>query len=104
MTTNTTLHRICPAGGIEPGGALRVDLGPGIAVFNVEGTFYAVSDMCSHSEASMADGYLEGEEIECPLHGARFCLKTGEALCQPATEPLQTFPVIVRDGDLYLEV
>jgi 3-phenylpropionate/trans-cinnamate dioxygenase ferredoxin subunit len=104
MTSDTTLHRICPASELDLGEGRRVEIGPGIAVFNVEGKFYAVSDMCSHAEASMADGYLEGDEIECPLHGARFCLKTGEALCQPATEPLQTFPVLVRDGDLYIEV
>jgi 3-phenylpropionate/trans-cinnamate dioxygenase ferredoxin subunit len=102
--TATSLHRICSASEIAPGEARRVELGAGIAIFHVEGEFYAVSDTCSHAEASMSDGYLEGDEIECPLHGARFCLKTGEALCQPATEPLQTFPVLIRNGDLYIEV
>jgi 3-phenylpropionate/trans-cinnamate dioxygenase ferredoxin subunit len=103
MTSNTTLHRICSVGEIESGESRRLELGAGVAIFNVDGTFYAVSDTCTHADASMADGYLEGEEIECPLHGARFCLKTGQALCQPATEPLQTFPVLIRNGDLYIE-
>jgi 3-phenylpropionate/trans-cinnamate dioxygenase ferredoxin subunit len=103
MTSSTTLHRICSTSEIESGSSRRVELGAGVAIFNVEGTFYAVSDTCSHSDASMAEGYLEDDEIECPLHGARFCLKTGKALCQPATEPLQTFPVLIRNGDLYIE-
>ncbi len=77
---------------------------PAIAVFNVEGEFYAVADMCTHAEASMADGYIDGDTIECPLHGAKFCLKTGEALCQPASEPLQSFPVVLRDGLVMIDV
>ncbi len=53
----------------------------------------------------MSEGYLEDDgTVECPLHSARFCLKTGEALCLPATDPIQTFPVIVEDGQLFVEM
>ena len=53
----------------------------------------------------MSDGYVEDDgTVECPLHAARFCLKTGAALCQPATEPLKTYPVVLLDGAVYVDV
>lgn len=66
------------------------------------GEFYALDDTCSHEEASLAEGWIEGEEVECPLHSARFCLKTGAALCMPATEPVNAYAVEVRDDEVYL--
>jgi len=103
MIQNTTLHLVCAADELEPGESRLVELGQPIAVFNIDGTFFAVSDTCTHSTASLSDGYLEGDEIECPLHGAKFCVRTGAALCQPATEPLQTFPVLIRNGNVFIE-
>jgi 3-phenylpropionate/trans-cinnamate dioxygenase ferredoxin subunit len=53
----------------------------------------------------MSDGYVEDDAtVECPLHAARFCLKTGAALCQPATDPLRTYPVSISDGLVYIDV
>lgn len=69
-----------------------------IAVFNVGGRFYAVEDVCSHDGAPLGDGEVDGDEIVCPRHGARFCLRTGEALTPPAYEPIPTFPVRVENG------
>jgi len=77
---------------------------PAIAVFNVEGTLFAISDTCTHAEASLSEGRIDGETVECPLHGACFDLRTGEALTPPAVEPVQTFPVIVQEDEIYVEI
>src|SRR5918996_5399810 len=69
-----------------------------IAVFNVDGAYYAIEDVCTHDGAPLAGGVLEGDQIICPRHGAHFCLKTGEALTPPAYEPVATFSVRVENG------
>lgn len=69
-----------------------------IAVFNLDGRYYAISNICTHDEAELSQGDLEGEEIVCPLHGARFSVVNGMVLAPPAVENLQTYPVRVRDG------
>ncbi|MVA75059.1 bifunctional 3-phenylpropionate/cinnamic acid dioxygenase ferredoxin subunit [Auraticoccus sp. F435] len=74
-----------------------------IALFrDDDGTFYALDDTCSHQEASLADGWVEDGEVECPLHAARFCLRTGAALCLPATAPVRTHRVELRGEDVWL--
>ena len=84
---------------LEPGEMLRVivDNLP-IAVYNIEGEFYATQDTCTHAESSLVEGDLYGDTVICALHGAEFNVKTGEALSFPATFPLRTFPVKV-EGD-----
>jgi 3-phenylpropionate/trans-cinnamate dioxygenase ferredoxin subunit len=69
-----------------------------VAVFKIEGQFYAIEDMCSHDQAEIASGELEGDEIVCPRHGARFCVKTGKVLCAPAYEDIASFPVRIKLG------
>ncbi|WP_019589663.1 MULTISPECIES: non-heme iron oxygenase ferredoxin subunit [unclassified Thioalkalivibrio] len=69
-----------------------------IAVFNLEGSFYAIEDLCSHEEYPIAEGELRDDRLVCPHHGAEFCLRDGSALTAPAVEPLTCFPVRVRDG------
>lgn len=97
-----------PADGIEPGEAKVVDAddtgtGSDIAVFHDEdGRFYALDDECTHETASLADGWIEDGEVECPSHSARFSLKTGEALSLPANAGAQTHRVEVRDGQILL--
>lgn len=76
--------------------------GDGIAVFNDEGEFFALDDTCSHEKASLAEGYIEDREVECPLHAARFCLKTGEAQCMPATTGVRAHRVEIKDGDVWV--
>ncbi|MGY3602836.1 MULTISPECIES: non-heme iron oxygenase ferredoxin subunit [unclassified Bradyrhizobium] len=62
-----------------------------IAVYLVDGTYYATSNICTHASALLTDGLMEGCEIECPLHNARFDIRTGEALSSPAEVDLETF-------------
>jgi 3-phenylpropionate/trans-cinnamate dioxygenase ferredoxin subunit len=69
-----------------------------IAVFNLAGDFYAIEDVCTHDYAPLADAKLEGDEIICPRHGARFCIKTGAVTAPPAYEPVPTFPVRIHQG------
>ncbi len=75
-----------------------------IAVFNIDGEFYAIEDVCTHDESPMLGcglnpgELLDGEEIICPRHGARFSIKTGEVMAPPAYEPVATFPVRIRDN------
>jgi 3-phenylpropionate/trans-cinnamate dioxygenase ferredoxin subunit len=97
---------VCQNGSLGEGEAIKLEKASiAIAVVNSGGSFYAVSDRCSHGNASMSEGYIEDDgTVECPLHSARFCLKTGTALCQPATEPLATYPVVVDGDAIYVDL
>jgi nitrite reductase/ring-hydroxylating ferredoxin subunit len=96
--------RACAVGDLEPGDALVVRVDPPVAVFNVEGEFLATADTCTHAESSLADGYLEDDQVECSWHMARFCLRTGAALTLPATEPLATYRTQVRGDEVFVEL
>jgi 3-phenylpropionate/trans-cinnamate dioxygenase ferredoxin subunit len=94
-----------PAAELTPGSARRVDTPAGpVAVFNIDGELLAVADTCTHADASLSEGYLDGFVVECPRHGALFDLHTGEALSLPACVALRCFPVHVRDGIVLVEV
>lgn len=83
-----------------PAGSCRcvaVD-GVAMAVFNVDGRYYAIEDLCSHESETLSKGRLCGLEITCPRHESRFSLVTGEALSPPAYEPVAVFPVRVENG------
>lgn len=67
-----------------------------IAVFNIDGELYAIEDVCTHDGGELAGGPLEGFAVECPRHGAKFDVRTGEALCAPAYLPTAKFPVMVE--------
>ena len=76
----------------------------GVVVVNVEGDFYALLDRCSHQDFPLSDGELTGDRLECIYHGAKFDVCTGRAVQLPAIRPVKTFPVDVRDGDIFIEV
>ena len=69
-----------------------------VAVFNIGGRYHAIEDICSHDGGTLADGEVEGFEIECPRHGARFDLRSGKVTAPPAYEDVRVFAVRVRDG------
>ncbi|MFT4798984.1 MAG: 3-phenylpropionate/trans-cinnamate dioxygenase ferredoxin subunit [Cryomorphaceae bacterium] len=76
-----------------------VDLdGTQIVVFNLDGQYYAIEDVCTHDGGQLTGGSVEGDQIICPRHGARFCIRTGAALSAPAYEPTSTFPVRIQNG------
>ncbi len=78
--------------------------GRDIALYDVEGELYATDNLCTHGRARMCDGFLEGHEIECPLHQGRFDVRDGKALCAPLTENLRCYPVRVEGGRVWLAV
>lgn len=84
----------------------RVATGTGkrILVCHLEDGFYAVDDQCTHGDASLYLGCLHGERIHCSLHGGEFSVKTGEPLAEPAEIPLQTYPVSIENGRIWVEL
>ena len=96
--------RVCPVSDLAAGEGRRVDADPPIAVFKTDdGELFAIDDTCTHQDASLADGWLEGCQIECPLHASRFDLRTGEVDQPPAKKPVRTYKVDVVDGDIFVE-
>jgi 3-phenylpropionate/trans-cinnamate dioxygenase ferredoxin component len=73
-----------------------------IAVFNIEGHYYAIANVCTHDGGSLSGGRLEGDNIICPRHGARFCVRTGEVKSPPAYEDVSTFPVRVEKDEVQI--
>ena len=71
-----------------------------VAIFNVDGDFYAIEDVCTHDGGPLAEGELKGDEVECPRHGARFSVRTGEALCMPAVEPIECYKVKIKGDNI----
>jgi 3-phenylpropionate/trans-cinnamate dioxygenase ferredoxin subunit len=96
--------RVCTVGELPSGEVFVVAGDPRIAVFNADGEFFAVEDRCTHQHAYLSDGFVEGCLVECPLHASCFDLRTGKPSGPPATEAVRTYPVEVRDGDVYVEL
>ena len=98
---------ICPVSELEPGGVRLVEWEDlEIGVFNCAGTVYAIEDRCSHDDGPLVEGELDEAActIECPRHGSKFDLKTGRPKSLPAYEPVDTFPVIIDEDVIKLEV
>lgn len=93
---------VCAQAELPPGTYKVVEVDDAdIAVFNIDGQYYAIEDVCTHDGAPLTGGGIEGCEVICPRHGARFCLKTGDALTPPAYEPVSVFPVRLHHDMLY---
>jgi 3-phenylpropionate/trans-cinnamate dioxygenase ferredoxin subunit len=73
-----------------------------IAVVRSDDEYFAIEDVCTHDGAELTGGEVEGTEIICPRHGARFCLRTGQALSPPAYEPVRVFETKISDGRLWV--
>ena len=98
---------ICPATELPPGAMRLVEHdGRKIGVFNCEGTLYAIEDRCSHDDGPLAEGEFDTDNctVECPRHGSLFDLRTGKPKTLPAYVPVDTFPVVVEDDIVKLEV
>lgn len=93
---------VCTTAELLPGEyQVAFDGDTAIAVFNVDGMFYAIEDVCTHDGGELTGGVIEGFEIECPRHGARFDIRSGAVLAPPAVVPTARFPVRVEDGRVY---
>ena len=107
MTDPQTLewHRVASTQDFRSTEAKAITLaGRPIGLFRVGDAYYAIDDVCTHEFALLSDGFVEGCEVECPLHMARFDLRTGKAMSPPADQDVATFPVRVDGTDIYVGV
>jgi 3-phenylpropionate/trans-cinnamate dioxygenase ferredoxin subunit len=105
MTTETKQWiTIATAEEVPPGERLVVEIGrKWVAVFNINGIYYAIEDVCTHDDGPLAEGELSGTTIECPRHGACFDVTTGKMLSAPAMVDVPTYPVRVQGADLQVQ-
>jgi naphthalene 1,2-dioxygenase system ferredoxin subunit len=75
-----------------------------IALYNVDGEIYATDNLCTHGLARLCDGFLEGHEIECPLHQGKFDVRNGAPSCAPVTEPIRAYPVKIEAGRVFVSL
>ncbi len=96
------MRAICKTTEIGPGSVKRVEVDglPPLAVYNLGGRFYVTDDTCTHGKASLSEGTVEGTAIECPWHGGRFDVATGQPTCLPAIEPISTYPVTIVGDEI----
>jgi 3-phenylpropionate/trans-cinnamate dioxygenase ferredoxin subunit len=98
---------VAPLAELPPGSMKLVEVGLiGIGVYNCDGSFHAIEDRCSHDDGPLCEGTWDTERcrVVCPRHGATFDLRTGRALTLPAYKPVGTFPVVVEDGVVKVDV
>ena len=93
---------LCRVDDVSPDQPYRAEVdGEAVAVFEVAGQYYVTQDKCTHGPGSLSEGYVDGEEIECPFHQGRFNILSGNPVCAPCTIPLKTWDVTV-EGDRIL--
>jgi nitrite reductase/ring-hydroxylating ferredoxin subunit len=96
---------VCAAADLPPGSVKSFEVGGEmVAVYNIDGSFYATEARCTHATADLGDGILEGDVIECSLHFGAFNVKTGEAVQPPCTINLKTFRTEVKDGQVLVDL
>jgi naphthalene 1,2-dioxygenase system ferredoxin subunit len=78
--------------------------GKDLALYSVEGQVYATDNICTHGHARLCDGFLEGFEIECPLHQGKFDIRDGRPMCDPVTEAVRIYPVKIEGGRVFVDV
>ena len=90
---------------LQPGDRKLIELdGRPIALFNINGEYYCIADVCSHDDGSVAEGELHGCEIECPRHGAHFDVRSGKVLSFPAIVDIPSYPVHIVAGEIRVEI
>ena len=100
-----TRVELCSAEDVAAGTAIKVETGDLIlAVFNVNGQFYVTDDTCTHGPGSLSEGYITDDVVECDFHNGAFNICTGEVVAPPCIVPLKTYPAIVEDGKVFIEV
>ena len=91
---------LCSTDEVAEGAAIKVEAGDlALAVFNIEGLFYVMDDLCSHGPGSLSEGY-----VECPFHQGQFNIRTGEVVMPPCMIPQKTYAVTIEDGKILIEV
>jgi naphthalene 1,2-dioxygenase ferredoxin component len=97
--------RAAARGDLTEGEPFGVEVaGRPIALYDIDGEIFATDNICTHAYARLSDGWLDGDLIECPLHAARFDVRTGKVLDPPATEDLKTYPVRVVGDEIQVKL
>lgn len=100
---DTPFIKVAQASELRPGEMMAVTIGDDqVLLSNIDGSFHAIDDVCSHAYACLSDGDINGEEAECPLHGGSFNAITGVPMSPPAEEPLRVFQVKIEGDDIFL--
>jgi len=95
---------LCSADEIAPGNAIKVETGDLVlAVYNVDGEYYVTDDLCTHGPGSLAEGYIDGDVVECNFHNGQFNIKTGEVVSPPCMVPIKTYKTVVENGRVLIE-
>ena len=81
---------------------VELDAREPIAIYNLDGEYFATDDTCTHGNASMAEGDIDGGEVYCPFHMGAFDIRTGEATVAPCSIPLKTYEIVIEDGYLFI--
>ena len=98
---NNDFVKVAATNDIQPSQMKEVEVaGEKVCVINVEGKFYAIDNVCTHEGGPLAEGTLEGYEVECPWHGSRFDVRTGEVINPPAETPQPLYEVKVEDNNI----
>jgi len=105
MADAESVVRVCAQSEVAPGSVKAVAVGAHtLAVYNIDGTYYVTDDECTHAAASLADGILEGDIIECCMHFGSFHVPTGRPVQAPCEVPLRTYQVLPRDDDIFVDL
>lgn len=103
--TDYSFYTVAKVEDLPPGERLFVEIGDvSIVVFNIAGKYFAIGDVCTHDDGPLGDGELDGHQIICPRHGARFDVRNGKVLSLPAVVDIPTYPVRVTEDDIEVGV
>jgi nitrite reductase/ring-hydroxylating ferredoxin subunit len=105
MMLSSELRLLCDASDVPPGTARKIVVGRMVlATFNLGGEFYVTDDTCTHGFASLSEGIIDGDIVECPWHGGTFDIRSGAAVDHPCTVPLNTYRAVVKDGTVWIDL
>ena len=105
MSTPATRVRACHVDDVAAGRALKFEHeGLSLAIFNIDGEFYATDNACTHGPGELSEGELYDDVIECNFHGGRFNVRTGEVVGPPCMVPVKTYAVTVEDGHVFVAI
>ena len=105
MTGTASLVRACSVTDLQDGEIRRVEVPdqPPIAIYRLGDEYYATDDTCTHGAASLADGFVENGEVECPFHLGRFDIRTGQPTLHPCTVPIRTYKVQIDGSEVFVD-
>ena len=105
MSATAQKIELCKADEVDEGSAIKVETGDLVlAVFNLNGAYYVMDDLCSHGPGSLSEGFISGDTVECDFHNGSFFIKTGEVAEPPCMIPQKTYKTSVEDGAVFIEV